>query len=270
MSGESVGRIGIIGGTGVGQFPLDAPPEPRIITTPWGEAAAQFGSLRGKEVVFLARHGTGHKVPPHRINFRANIAALKSVGVRAVFATTAVGALRALFQPGDLVLLNDILDATRERIGKTFFDGQGPNPVVHTDFTVPYSEELRAAVIAAAGSLATPLHPRGVYVCNDGPRFETPAEVRLYAQWGGDVVGMTGVPEAFLAKEAGIHYAGISLVTNLGAGLTPEQVDHTVVERVMAEGGPRLRELITEAVARVDVNFLPPVGPMLDLPTPEV
>jgi 5'-methylthioadenosine phosphorylase len=269
-NGGSGGRIGIIGGTGVGQFPLDAPPEPRLIPTPWGEAAAQFGSLRGKEVIFLARHGAGHKVPPHRINYRANIAALKAAGVRAVFATTAVGSLRTLLRPGDLVLLNDILDATRERTHKTFFDGQGPNPVVHTDFTVPYSEELRAAVLAAAESLDVPLHPRGVYVCNDGPRFETPAEIRLYAQWGGDVVGMTGVPEAFLAKEAGLHYAGISLVTNPGAGLTPEPVDHTVVEQVMAEGGPRLRALITEAVARLDVNFLPPVGPMLDLPAPEV
>jgi 5'-methylthioadenosine phosphorylase len=266
----SNGIIAIIGGTGVGQFPLDAPPEPRIVTTSYGDAAMQFGSLSGQEVVFLARHGAGHKVPPHRINYRANIAALKSVGVRAVFATTAVGSLSTLLQPGDLVLLSDLLDFTRDRGNKTFFDGQGASPVVHTDMSAPYSNELRAAVLEAANEIQIPLHPRGVYVCNDGPRFETPAEIRLFAQVGGDVVGMTGVPEVYLAREAGLHYAGLSIVTNLGAGLTPEPVAHDEVESAMKAAAPRIQRLILEAVTRVKISSLPKVGPGVDLPDAEV
>ena len=136
--------IAIIGGTGVGQFDLDTPPEPRTITTRYGEAMAQTGVLRGKPIVFLARHGAGHKVPPHQINYRANIAALVSLGVRAVLATTAVGGLRLELKPGEFVLLNDLIDFTRDRTHKTFFDGDG-GQVVHTDFTQPYSEPLFTA-----------------------------------------------------------------------------------------------------------------------------
>jgi 5'-methylthioadenosine phosphorylase len=256
--------IAIIGGTGVGRFPLDDGPFPLTIDTPYGAAVAATGSLRGKEVVFLARHGAGHRLPPHRINYRANIAALRQIGVQAVLATTAVGSLNTHLKTGDLVLLDDLIDFTRDRSGKTFFDGEGEAPVVHTDFTFPYSPDLREIVLEAATALGIPIHRTGTYLCNDGPRYETPAEVRLFAAWGADVVGMTGVPEATLAREAGLHYAGVSLVTNLAAGLSTGPLTHTEVEAAMAQAGPGVQNLLAETVARTDI--LPPIGPGVPLP----
>lgn len=258
--------IGIIGGTGVGTFGLDSPPETVTVQTAWGEASAQRGVLRGRPIVFLARHGAGHRVPPHRINYRANIAALQQIGVRAVLATTAVGGLRADLKPGAFVLLSDLIDFTRDRSGKTFFDGQNGSPVVHTDVTQPYSPELRAVLLEAAHTTDIAMLPTGTYLCNDGPRYETPAEVKLFAQWGADVVGMTGVPEATLAREAGLHYAGISLVTNPGAGISPIPLTHEEVETAMRESAPRLRILLEAAIALVDTNALPPIGPGVSLP----
>jgi len=258
--------IAVIGGTGVGQFALDeAPVEPAIVTTPFGEALARVGRLAGRRVVFLARHGPGHRLPPHRINYRANIAALKMLGARAVLATTAVGGLRTDLAPGTFVLLDDFIDFTRQPgRGMTFFDA--PGQVVHTGFSVPYSELLRAAVAEAARELKIPLRPRGTYLCGDGPRYETPAEVRLFAAWGADVVGMTGVPEVTLAREAGLHYAGISLVTNLGSGLASAPLTHVEVEEAMTHALPRLQALLAGAVARIDPVALPPVGPGVPVP----
>ena len=261
----SSNRIAIIGGTGLGQFPLDGEAESVIIDTIYGQAAATLGNLQSKPIVFLARHGTGHSVPPHKINYRANIAALVQLGVRAVFATTAVGGLRMNLKPGDFVLLDDLIDFTRNREHKTFFDGDS-GTVIHTDFTEPYSEPLRKVLLHAAAARNIFLRPTGTYLCNDGPRYETPAEVRLFAQWGADVVGMTGIPEATLAREAGLHYAGISLITNPGAGLSPTPLNHTEVEEAMHAAGPRLRDLLIEAIARVDVASLPPIGPGAVLP----
>lgn len=256
--------VAIIGGTGVRQFALDEPPETTTVKTPWGAATAQVGRLSGRKIVFLARHGGGHTVPPHRINYRANIAALVRLGVHAVLATTAVGGLRLDLRPGDFVLLDDLIDFTRDRTGKTFFDSEGN--VVHTDFTRPYSDTLRAVVQEAAQAVPVPLRETGTYLCNDGPRYETPAEVRLFAQWGADVVGMTGVPEATLAREAGLHYAGISLVTNPGAGLSPAPLTHAEVEEAMREAAPRLQALLAETISRLDVDSLGPIGPGVPLP----
>ena len=189
--------VAIIGGTGVEQFGLDTPPEEALVTTPWGTATALVGRLRGRRTVFLARHGAGHRLPPHRIPYRANIAALKILGVRAALATTAVGGLRPDLRPGAFVLLDDFIDWTRRDRGATFFDE--PGQVVHTDFTTAYSPAVRAAVLEAAAAQNIALRQAGTYLCADGPRYETPAEVRLFAAWGADVVGMTGVPELTLA-----------------------------------------------------------------------
>jgi 5'-methylthioadenosine phosphorylase len=257
--------IAIIGGTGVGEFPLDAAPESIVVSTHYGDAYATLGSLGGKPVAFLARHGVGHKLPPHKINYRANIAALVKLGVRAVFATTAVGGMHLQMRPGDFVLLDDFIDFTRDRENKTFFDGEG-GVVVHTDFTRPYSDALRGVLIDAAHSLGIPLRPTGTYLAGDGPRYESPAEVRLFAQWGADVAGMTGVPETTLAREAGLHYAGISLVSNPGAGLSDTPLTHQEVEAAMRDAAPRLRQLLIEAVARLDAESLPPIGPGVPLP----
>lgn len=257
--------IAIIGGTGVGDFLLEGgAPEETVVTTPWGAARVRVGALGGKPVAFLPRHGPGHRLPPHRIPHRAHIAALALLGARAVLATAAVGGLRPDLRPGDLVLLDDFIDFTGGEWGRTFFDA--PGQVVHTDFTAPYSPELRAAALAAARDLRLPLRPRGTYLCADGPRYETPAEVRLFAAWGADVVGMTGVPEAVLAREAGLHYAGVALVTNFGVGLFPEPVRHEEVEAVMRAGGETLRALLAQTIARIDAAELPPIGPGAPLP----
>ncbi len=266
MEKSDLQRIAIIGGTGVGDFALEGEAEVVTVPTPWGEGAARLGRLRGRDVAFLARHGAGHRLPPHRINYRANIAALAALNVRAVLATTAVGGLRTDLRPGDLLLLDDLIDFTRDRTGKTFFDGEN-GQVIHADFTRPYSDAVRGAVLEAAALLGTAVRPTGTYLCNDGPRYETPAEVRLFAAWGADVVGMTGVPEATLAREAGLHYAGISLVTNPGAGLSETPLTHEEVESEMRAAGPRLRALLTEAVARIDPATLPTIGPGVPLPS---
>ena len=258
--------IAIIGGTGVGQIALDSPAQALPVSTPWGDVSLSTGTLRGKPVVFLPRHGAGHKVPPHQINYRANIAALVKAGARAVVATTAVGGLRLNLPPGTLVLLDDFLDFALAREGKTFFDGANGSPVVHTDFTHPYSPALRQTLIEAAQAAGIALRPTGTYLCADGPRYESPAEVRLFASWGGDVVGMTGIPEATLAREAGLHYAGVSLVTNPGAGLSAAPLTHTEVEAAMQEATPRLLALLTETVVRLDTERLPLVGPGVPLP----
>ncbi len=257
--------IAIIGGTGVGDFPLDSAPDSVTIPTPYGDAFATLGTLRGKPVAFLARHGAGHNLPPHRINYRANIAALVTLGVRAALATTAVGAMRLDLMPGEFVLLNDLIDFTRDRDHKTFFDGES-GIVVHTDFSSPYSEVLRETILRVAGDLSIPIRPTGTYLATDGPRYETPAEVRLFARWGADVVGMTGVPETTLAREAGLHYASISLVTNHGAGLSTTPLSHKEVEIAMRDAAPRLRSLLIEVVGRLDVAALPPIGPGVALP----
>lgn len=222
-------RVAIIGGTGFGQALVSGMPE--TVETPYGAASLTRANLgSGRELLFLARHGAGHTLPPHRINHRANIAALRALGVEAVFATAAVGSLQAEIVPGDCVVLDDFLDCTKGEV-VTFFDP--PGPVRHVDFSQPYDPALRALLLETANS-DLPVHPRGTYLCVSGPRYETPAEVRLFASWGADVVGMTGAPEAILCREAGLRYAGIALATNYGTGLlTDAPLSHADVEAQM-------------------------------------
>jgi 5'-methylthioadenosine phosphorylase len=226
-------KIGLIGGTGFGEALV--PGQPETVATEYGPALVTRGDLGlGRELIFLARHGPGHQLPPHRINHRANIAALRQFGVHAVLATAAVGSLRAEIRQGDFVLLDDFLDFTKGP-PVTFFEE--PGDVRHTDFGQPYDAALREILIQEAGpTLAARLHTRGTYLCVSGPRYETPAEVRLFAQWGADVVGMTGATEATLCREAGLPYVSVALATNFGSGLldaTP--LSHDDVEQQMRD-----------------------------------
>lgn len=245
---SSTKRIAIIGGTGFGRALVPGVPE--AVDTPYGAAALTRADLgEGRELLFLARHGAGHALPPHRINHRANVAALRDLGADAVFATAAVGSLRAEIAPGDFVVLDDFLDFTKGE-AVTFFET--PSEVTHTDFVHPYDPDLRAALLQSAGpEIAARVHPRGTYLCVSGPRYETPAEVRLFAAWGGDVVGMTGAPEAVLCREAGLAYAGIALVTNYGTGLLSDSpLDHAEVEAQMASRRNALRDWLLRAARR--------------------
>jgi len=250
------GPIALIGGTGVGDLPFDVGSRAQgTIATPWGIARFVEGMLKGIPVVFLPRHGAGHKTPPHRIAHHAHAAALAHFGARAVLATAAVGGLNPELGPGDLLVPDDLLDLRMAPEPCTFFHSQ----VAHTDFTQPYCPTTRRHLLETAAQLGLSVSRSGTYVCTSGPRYETPAEVRLYHQWGGTVIGMTGAPEAILCREAGLPYATAALVTNAGAGWTGEPLSHDDVVARMNEALPRLRAWLVATVAVLDQS--PPSRP---------
>jgi len=249
-------QLAIIGGTGITADILTKTTSHEVVTTRFGTADVTIGEIGAIPAAFLHRHGIGHKIPPHGITHKANIAALAKLGVKAIFATTAVGSLDTSIHPGEIVLLDDLIDLTRNQAERTFF----ANDVVHTDVTPPYSQVLRKAFVDAASALGSPIRDRGTYVCTDGPRFETPAEIRMMARLGGDVVGMTGANEAMLAIEAGMHYCGASVVTNYGAGLTAAAIAHESVHDIVVGVAPKLQAILVDAVAGLDLTTLPTRG----------
>lgn len=206
----------IIAGTGIYEIPGFAF-EQRKIETPFGTASVNIGKKDGFELAFLNRHGLDHSTPPHKINFKANIKALQMLGVKKILATFAVGSINRQIPPLSLALVSDFLDFTSER-SFTFYDG-GKYGVAHTNMDAPYCPSLREKVLSLSSQFDLKIHPQAVYVATNGPRFETPAEIRMYAHLGGDVVGMTGVPEVVLARELNMHYAGIAYSINWASGL---------------------------------------------------
>ena len=253
--------LAFIGGTGFDLRGANSPfshARDEIVETRFGTAHVTRAQLDGKPVVFLHRHArpddpSRKDVPPHQINYRANIAALKGLGATAILASTAVGGLRPEWAPGTLVCLDNFLDMTTNR-AKTFFDERA----VHIDVTRPYCQNLRELLLRRAEDEAIELIDGGVYGCADGPRFETAAEIRVYASWGVDVVGMTGAPECALAREAEICYAGVSIVTNLAAGISPHPLTHMEVTREMQTALPKLAQLfLATARAYKDDPTLP-------------
>jgi 5'-methylthioinosine phosphorylase len=210
--------LGIIGGSGAGRLAVLESARLQAIHTPYGEpsAALTFGLLQGREVVFLARHGYGHTIPPHAVNYRANIWALAQQGVRAIVALAAVGGIRADLAPGAIAVPSQIIDYTYDRRA-TFFDGSD-GQVGHIDFTEPYTPSLRAALLQAGRIAEEPIVDGGVYAAMQGPRLETAAEIDRLQRDGADMVGMTGMPEAALAREASVAYATLAVVANWAAG----------------------------------------------------
>ncbi len=210
--------LGIIGGTGLTALDNLNISKRLIVRTPYGEPSQPlvFGEINGKEVVFLARHGGGHTIPPHAVNYRANIWALHSVGVCDLLAVATVGGIAATLKPGDIVLPNQILDYTYGR-SNTYHDGI-ELPVRHIDFTQPYSQAMRERCLKAAADIGDGLIDGGVYASVQGPRLETAAEINRYERDGATIVGMTGMPEAVLARELGVSYAAICPVANFAAG----------------------------------------------------
>jgi 5'-deoxy-5'-methylthioadenosine phosphorylase len=210
--------LAVIGGSGLTQLSSLASPERRSVRTPYGEPSGPItrGSLRGRSVLFLARHGTEHTIPPHAINYRANVWALKEEGATRIVSVASVGGVRADLGPGTLVVPHQIIDYTWGRSG-TYFDG-GAAPVVHVDFTHPYTEALRQRILSAARSAGERMLDGGVYGATQGPRLETAAEIDRMERDGADLVGMTAMPEAALARELGLEYASIAVVVNHAAG----------------------------------------------------
>lgn len=214
-------RVAIVGGTGFYNIPGGKFGD-EIIDTQYGKARVFFGEEQYEDLIFLARHGVEHHIPPHKINYRANIRALKDLGVERVMASFAIGSINPEMAPFSLILLDQFIDFTSGR-DLTFFDG-GESGLVHTEMTEPYCLGLRELALKVAQAKNIPLHPKGTYVCTNGPRFETAAEIRMYKMLGADVVGMTGVPEVALARELGLHYAAIAFSINWAAGVYGEKI----------------------------------------------
>ncbi|WP_405457813.1 S-methyl-5'-thioadenosine phosphorylase [Streptomyces sp. NBC_00101] len=247
-------EIGVIGGSGFYSF-LDDVTEVRV-ETPYGQPSdsVYLGEIAGRRVAFLPRHGRGHHLPPHRINYRANLWALRSLGVSQVLGPCAVGGLRPEYGPGTLLVPDQLVDRTKART-QTYYDGEPlpdgtvPN-VVHLAFADPYCPKGRAAALAAARGRGWEAVDGGTLVVVEGPRFSTRAESRWHAAMGWSVVGMTGHPEAVLARELGLCYSTLTLVTDLDAGAEAgEGVSHEEVLRVFAENVDRLRSVLFDAVA---------------------
>lgn len=243
--------IGIIGGTGVYDKNWLQNLKEHVVDTPYGKTLILEGQIDGESqpVFFMNRHGLDHSVPPHLINYRANLFGLKSLGVDRVVATAAVGSLNLDYGPGSLVLTDQFLDFTKSR-AHTFHQG-GPTGVVHTDMTEPYCPAMSAVLHTAAQGLGIAVHRGGVYVATEGPRFESPAEIRAYRMLGGDVVGMTGLPEVVLARELGLCYCTLALVTNFAAGISKEVLTHQEVLDVMASNAAHLRALLMTTVPKL-------------------
>lgn len=214
---------------------------PKTVSTHHGKAVVF--TRREDDYVVIPRHGAAHRYPPQGINYRANIAALEQLGVKEVIATSAVGSMNPGFGVGEIGLIEQFLDFTKRRQA-TFFDKK----VVHTDMTYPYSRHINLELGVAAKKQGIELHQHLVYVCAEGPRFETAAEIKMYKILGGDVVGMTGVPEVVLANEKGIGYASVVIATNWAAGMQAK-VSHGEVLKVMKKSGKLVKRLIESSVA---------------------
>ncbi len=239
-------HVGIIGGSGLYDPGIVEDPVEVRVYTPYGEPSdfITVGKVGGVSVAFLPRHGRGHRIPPHRINYRANIWALKSLGVRWVISVSAVGSLRMDYRPGDFVVPDQFIDMTKKR-EYTFFDG----PITaHVSMADPFCDDLRERLVEAAKGLGYTVHPRGTYVCIEGPRFSTRAESRVWKDvFKADIIGMTLVPEVNLACEAQLCYATLAMVTDYDVW-----ADHPVtaeeVERIMKQNVERARKILYKVI----------------------
>ncbi len=235
-------RYAVIGGSGVYDPSLLDNVRDEIVKTTYGEAKVAIGEYKGREVAFMSRHGSGHSVPPSKINYRANIQALKNLGVEYIISTSAVGSLQPDVAPGNFVIVDQFLDFTKVR-ESTFFDG-GERGVAHVDVTKPYCPSLSKQIIDLSKEMKLPHLEAGTYVCCEGPRYESSAEVKLYQTFGGTVVGMTNVPECVLVRESEICYQTICIVTNFAAGISPTKLTHKEVVELMAERIEPLKKLV--------------------------
>lgn len=240
-------KIGIILGSGI-KLKFDHEETEQItISTPYGIAEMTKVLYQKNELFLLPRHGLSHAVPPHRINYRANICAFEQLGIQSILATSAVGSLTKKLPPGTLTLVTDFLNFTHSR-SFTFFDEIGI--VQHTDFSEPYSFKINQILLESSNELGIELIPSAVYVCTEGPRYETPAEIRMYSRLGGDVVGMTGYPEVVLAHEKGIKYSSLSIVTNWGTGLSKSHLSHQDVLTLVEGHQETIQKLILHSICK--------------------
>jgi len=243
-------RIAIIAGSGLEtSFSVR---ESSGIDTPYGFVNISMLDMSGRVIVFLQRHGPAHSVPPHRINYRANIFALKKADVEFVIATNAVGSLRRRIRPGDFIVPDQMIEFTKLR-PSTFFEGEDGR-VIHTDMTEPYSVTARNELVKSCQERGWRVHTSGVYVCAEGPRYETPAEITMFRRLGGDIVGMTGYPEAVLAKELGLKYATLCVATNYAAGLQ-QRISHDEVVELMGKSMGKVKQVVEDTVTALSSSL---------------
>jgi 5'-methylthioinosine phosphorylase len=243
-------KLAIIGGTGLAQLNGLVITKRETLTTPYGLPSADFitGEYNQKEVIFLARHGNPHTIAPHKINYRANIWGLKHLGVENIIAVAAVGGITPEMAPAHIAIPDQIIDYSHSRL-HTFFEDEN-YPVTHIDFTYPYNRALRAALIIAAKNADINISPIGTYGCTQGPRLETAAEIKRMEKDGCDLVGMTGMPEASLAKELEMNYAAISVIANWAAGKTAGEITMAEIERHLHNGMIKVANLLKAFISQ--------------------
>ena len=222
------------------------------IETRYGRAEVRQGEIEGRQVVFAARHGSNHTTAPHLINYRAIIGALVDLGVNRCIGTAAVGSLSLDIVPGTAAVLTDFIDFTR-RDTITLFDTPETG-VIHTDFSEPYCPEVSEALLTALGENELEATTPCTYLCVDGPRYETPAEIAMFRSWGADVVGMTNAPEAILCREAGICYGAVAIITNFAAGISPTPLSHAEVVAMMKSIENRLSYTLMRAITAIPIE----------------
>jgi len=240
--------MGLITGSGFYDLPEVTNRSVDTIATPYGAVKLTTGVWGTDPVAFLPRHGSDHSVPPHAINYRGNIWALREAGARAILATAVSGGINPAMPPGKLVAITDVLNFTSGR-ADTFFDGSD-GTVTHTDVSAPYDPELRTLMLAVAADEQIELLDGGVYCATNGPRFETPAEITMMGRLGGDLVGMTGYPEVVLANELAVPYASIGVISNHAAGLADEKLSADDIMVVVENCTDPLHRLIAGTVSR--------------------
>lgn len=244
--------LGIIGGSGLNDLANLEVTRREVVRTPYGEPSAPllFGRLAGRDVVFVARHGHGHTIPPHEVNYRANIWALHAQKVACVVSVASVGGIRADLGPGVLCVPDQILDYTYGR--RHTYVSRGEGAVKHVDFTHPYCERLRQALAQAAKAAGEPLRMGGTYAATQGPRLETAAEINRLERDGADMVGMTGMPEAGLARELDVRYAALTVVANWAAGRasSAEGVAMSEINAVLKTAMARVRRILEQLVVQ--------------------
>ena len=247
--------LAIIGGSGLTKLANLDVTHREVMRTPYGDpsGAVTFGQLGGQPVAFLARHGYGHTIPPHEVNYRANLWALHKIGASGVVSVASVGSIRADLKPGDIVIPHQLIDYTWGR-KSTYHEGCGV-AVRHVDFTDPYDPALRQRLIEAAARAGMTVSDAAVYAVTQGPRLETAAEIDRFERDGADLVGMTAMPEAVLARELGLPYAAINLVANYAAGRADSRhgISFDAIEQVLQESMGRVRTIIAALVGSSNV-----------------
>ena len=244
-------ELAIIGGTGITHIKGLEGIQKKVVKTPYGEPSSPltFGTLNGVDVVFLARHGYGHTIPPHKVNYRANIWAIEQTGVKDVIALAAVGGINETMEPGGLVLPDQLIDYSWGRTS-SFFE-QDLDKVTHIDFTLPYSKVLREKMADAIADVGLPVIKKAVYACTQGPRLETAAEVQRLKRDGCDLVGMTGMPEAALARELKLQYACCAVVVNWAAGIAGDEIKMQEIEEYVTLGMDKFLQVLAVVTKKI-------------------